>query len=228
MHSMKLHVSYHGGITRAVRSSKFAATISVTKTTNSCLCPKRHHVKWSLWVQFYICSRTGKKKKKKKKCFWLCCALEHRAELQQDVLSCCPHPQWVSQQLFSDPAPNISPCSKNTTWSRPPPPHPSAPYPVFLSFSLSFYFWIFKLFYGKRSSFFRKCSESVFPHARPVIIEPLAQAMVRDLSEQTSRKRVETHPDIPLVLRTKGKGWKQVSHTVLAMFCSKHDSCRAV
>lgn len=139
----------------------------------------------------------------------------------------------LSSPTMGKPAVVPRPCPKNQSLLQehhlisPPSPHPSAPYPVFLSFSLSFYFWIFKLFYGKRS-FFRKCSESVFPHARPVTTEPLAQAMVRNLSEQTSRKRVETHPDIPPVLRTKGKGWKQVSHTVLAMFCSKHDSCRAV
>lgn len=56
----------------------------------------------------------------------------------------------------------------------------------------------------------------------------LTQAIIRDLSQQTFRKWVEKHPEIPLVLGMKGKGWKQVSHTVLAMFCSKHDSCHGV
>lgn len=54
------------------------------------------------------------KKTTTKKCFWLCCALELRAELQQVMLSCCSHPQWVSQQLSE---PKFSPCSKNNTWS---------------------------------------------------------------------------------------------------------------
>lgn len=56
----------------------------------------------------------------------------------------------------------------------------------------------------------------------------LAHCIVRDLNGQTFRERMEKHPGIPLVWRTKEKGRKQVSRTLLAMFSNKHDSCHAV
>lgn len=141
------------------------------------------------------------------------------------VFSCSPHPHCLSQQLFSEPAPKISPCSKNKLYLP-------TPIPVLLTHS---FFPFLCCFISESLNYFlesdaisRKGCESIFPHARLVSNLVISTVYVRDLSGQTFRKRMEKHPDIPLVLKLKGKGRKQVSCTLLAMFFNKHDSCHAV
>lgn len=109
--------------------------------TNCCLYPKRHYVQWSLWFQFYNCPE-WKKWGFGSLAFW---------SVEQDGAF------LLSSFIMLKPAVFLRACPKNQSLLQEQPlspyPHPSAPYPFFLSFSLSFYLWILKLFSGNWSSF---------------------------------------------------------------------------
>lgn len=161
---------------------------------------------------------------KKKICFWLHSALESSKRMAAFLLS---SPTMLKASSCSQSLPKKSVPVPGTTLI-------SLPSPVLLTHSFSHFLWYFiseSLNYSLESkTVSRKGCGSIHRHARLVSNPVISTAfyMVRDLSMQTCRKIIEKHPGIPLVLRMKGKGQKQTSRMLLAMFLNKHDSCHAV
>ena len=141
------------------------------------------------------------------------------------VLSCCPHPQSLSQQFFSEPAQKISPCSRNK-------PYLHTPIPVLLTHS---FFHFLCRFISESLHYFleseavsRKGCESIFPHARLVsnlVISTAYGKRFKWTNIQEKNGKASRHP-------TEFKDEEKGSETSITYSSShvfnKHDSCHAV
>lgn len=100
-------------------------------------------------------------KKKKRSAFGLIWRVEQSSSRM--VLSRCPHPQCLSQQLLSEPAQKISPCSRNN-------PYLPTPIPVLLTRSFFHFPCCFTSeslnYFLENEAVARKGCESIFPHTR--------------------------------------------------------------